>query len=84
MSEWPLGCWKKIFYFEVKETVALLGSSSHTINISLLCGYLFFMVISIFMWFCRFCSEKSPEAIRILLPDETSPAVSPVKVTMRK
>lgn len=25
---------------------------------------------------CRFCCEKSPEAIRILLPDETSPSVS--------
>lgn len=27
--------------------------------------------------FCRFCSEKSPGAIQILLPDETSSAVSP-------
>lgn len=25
----------------------------------------------------RFCSEKSPGAIRILLPEETSSAVSP-------
>lgn len=29
--------------------------------------------------FSRFCSEKSPRAIRILLPDETSSAVSPAK-----
>lgn len=28
---------------------------------------------------CRFCSEKSPRAVRILLPDETSSAVSPAK-----
>lgn len=63
VSEWPFDCWKKMFYF--------LGSSSHIVS------FYFFVVIS--LWFCRFCSEKSPEAIRILLPDETSPAVSPLK-----
>lgn len=34
------------------------------------------------MLFCRFCCEKSPEAIRILLPDETSPAVRSAKITV--
>lgn len=58
-------------FFILKETV-VLDSSSNKISISFLCCNL------CFMWFCRFCCEKSPEAIRILLPDETSPAVSPV------
>lgn len=36
-------------------------------------------VLFLMCCFCRFCSEKSPRAIRILLPDETSAAVSPAK-----
>lgn len=37
------------------------------------------LMFHVFNGIGRFCCEKSPEAIRILLPDETSPAVSSVK-----
>ena len=39
----------------------------------------FHVVTDVLCGLCRYCCEKSPEAIRILLPDATSPAVSPVK-----